>query len=820
MQFLKKIYLFIPGCLTVVFASAQSKMPAYPLITHNPYFSIWSVTDKLNESITQHWTGKDQSLVGLLKVDGEYYRFMGKGSPKYKTWLPTADKQSYRCQYVMETMPRTGWQQPGFDDSSWQTGKAPFGDDRATDGTSWEGKDIWIRRKFNLSSLPKGQLFLKLYHDDGAEVFLNGERIIRQRGANGDYEMFPLNDESKSKLKTGENLLAIHCHNTGGGAFIDAGLFEEIENHVYDNIKPASQTSVKVTATQTIYTFTCGTVDLTVTFASPLVLNNLDLLSSPVSYITYELKANDSKKHTVDLFQGASTNVAVNLPYQEVTTAAYSKNGLNILKAGTVEQPILRKKGDNLRIDWGYMYVAAPAAPGVRQYVTDEANAITSFTGNTNANVPANGKQLMLNTVISLGLINEKPVSKYLMLAYDELYSIQYFGTNLKPWWRNTPGADMDSQLAKSTKEYTSILHQCAATDATIYNDALKAGGETYAKLCNMAYRQSVAAHTLVKSPQGDILWLSKENASNGSINTVDVTYPSSPLYLVYNPELMKGMLNGVFYYSESGKWTKPFPAHDIGTYPLANGQTYKEDMPVEECGNMIILTSAIIKRQNNPDYAKRHWKTLTAWVNYLAEAGFDPENQLCTDDFAGHLAHNTNLSIKAIVAIGAYAQMAQMLGEKDIALKYSSMAKDYAKKWIAKADAGNHYALVFDHKDTWSQKYNLVWDKILQLNLFPQSVYNTEMAYYLLHQNEYGLPLDSRKTYTKSDWIMWTAAMAGKKSDFDALLNPVYKFATETPSRVPLSDWHETTTGKPVAFKARSVVGGYWMKVLKATIK
>lgn len=795
---------------------AQAKMPAYPLITHNTYFSIWSNSDRLNGSVTKHWTGKEQSLLGVIKVDQNYYRFEGETGLRYQSIAATGDEEAYSCKYVMETKPSDGWEKVGFNDGNWQNGKGPFGDDRLKDVTKWVGTDIWIRRDFHLSAVPGLKLFLKLYHDDDAEVFLNGSRIFSAAGANSDYEMFPLSDDAKSNLKAGQNTLAIHCRNTGGGTFIDAGLYAELVNQTLAGVQTATQTGVKVTATQTIYTFKCGGVDLKVTFTSPLVLNDLALFSSPVSYISFGVKANDGKKHGVSVYQGMSTNLAVNQPSQTVQTTCYAHNGLLIGKAGTTDQPVLQARGDNVRIDWGYAYIATPGIAGSRLYATGGLDALPSFLNAKFNDVGGKGKQLMLNSVLPYGLVGNQTITKFVMLGYDDLYSIQYFGTNLKPWWRNTPGATMDGMLTRASVSYAAVMAKCNATDAKVHQDGLKAGGQKYAQLLDLAYRQSIAAHQLVKSPQGDLLFLSKENFSGGFINTVDVTYPSAPLYLLYNPELMKGMLNGIFYYSESGKWKYPFAAHDLGSYPHANGQTYGEGMPVEESGNMILLTAAIVKAQHNPAYAKKHWQSLTTWNNYLAEAGFDPGNQLCTDDFAGHLAHNANLSVKAIAAIGAYAQMAQMLGDTKAAQKYSAMAKDYAQKWMAKDDAGDHYALVFDNKDTWSQKYNMVWDKVLNLGLFPQKVYDTEFKYYLTHQNEFGLPLDSRKTYTKSDWIMWTAAMADNRSDFDALLNPVYKFATETSSRVPLSDWHETTTGKMVGFQARSVIGGYWMKVLR----
>ncbi|WP_421942542.1 glutaminase domain-containing protein [Pedobacter sp.] len=806
---MKKFFLIVLCFSNLLSINAQDKAPAYPLITHDTYFSIWSFGSELNQSVTKHWTGKNQSLSGVLKVDNKYYRFLGAESKEYKAILPAADEFSYQANYSF-TQQQAGWNTNTFNDSSWQKGNAPFGDDKVAK-TKWTSDDLYYRRKFSIAKLSAGKKYLKLNHDDNVDVTLNGKTIYKKAGWVHEYIYIPIED---GMLKTGENLLAIHVKNTAGGRFLDAGIVEEIPQK--SNIELAKQTDVQVTATDTKYTFTCGAVNLEVKFISPLLLNDIALTARPVSYINYTTKSNDGKAHKVDLYFAASSTIAVNTPDQPVSARASVVKNLSILSAGTVEQPVLQKKADDLRIDWGYMYVAVPKKFNAKQYINKQSESLSSFvTGKYPLDTEVkNGKELNLSSIISFGEVSNTPTERYLMLGYNDLKAVEYFGEQLLPIWRK-PGSHFEDQLALADQEYKAITAKCNDFNAKLYADAEKAGGKEYAKLCELAYRQSIAAHKIVYAPNGDILFLSKENFSGGFINTVDVTYPSAPQYLIYNPELLTGMLNGIFYYSESGKWKKPYPAHDLGTYPFANGQTYGEDMPVEEAGNMIILAAAVVKAQGNPKYAEKHWATMSIWADYLSKEGFDPANQLCTDDFAGHLARNANLSVKAIVALGAYAQMAQALGKTNEADKYRKIALDMATKWQEIAATGDHFALTFNDKNTWSQKYNLVWDKLLGLKLFPESVYKKEINFYLTKQNAYGLPLDSRKTYTKSDWIIWTATLADNQADFEKFIKPIYKYANETETKVPLSDWHETTNGDKVGFQARSVVGGYFIKLL-----
>ncbi|MFZ5431506.1 MAG: glutaminase domain-containing protein [Bacteroidota bacterium] len=796
------------------------RAPAYPLVTIDPYTSVWSFTDNLFDSPVRHWTGKTHALIGALRVDGKVYRFLGKEEIFWKALIPMANQEAWEGKYSF-TEPKGNWTEVDYDTSLWETGKGAFGTrGMPALGTRWNTQDIWVRREFNLPPAADRDIYLIYSHDDIFELYLNGKQLVKT-----DYEWHNdvvLKIDRNLLYADGKNVIAAHCHNRTGGGYVDFGLFQENENGEILSLT-AEQMGVYMSATQTMYDFTCGPVDLKVGFVSPLLPDDLDLLSRPVNYIHYEVVSNDGNPHHVEIYFEATPQWSVDVINQEVVVSSGTTGKVNYLRAGTTEQPILQKRGDDRRIDWGYFYLAPGNPKTSRLSVSNYYNNKLSFAengtlGDGEGQMITKMTEVMpaMSLVSQVGKVSGTAKTGFVMIAYDDIESIQYFGDNLKAWWTKNGTYTIDQALEDAAADYVSIIDRCTDFDKKMWDEALQKGGKNYADLCVLAFRQSIAAHKLVKDLNGNTLFLSKENFSNGSIGTVDVTYPSAPLYLKYNPELLKGMMNPIFYYTESGKWTKPFAAHDVGTYPHANGQTYGGDMPVEESGNMLILATAIAHMEGNADYAGKHWESLTTWANYLLEHGLDPDNQLCTDDFAGHFAHNVNLSVKAIMGIAGYGKLAEMLGKKDIAEKYTQEAKSMAMQWMEMANDGDHYKLTFDQPGTWSQKYNLVWDKLLGLGIFPAEVAETEIAYYLTMQNPYGLPLDNRRTYTKSDWIVWTATLANDMATFQKFIDPLHRFVSETPDRVPMSDWYETTNAKKVGFQARSVVGGYFIKMLE----
>jgi len=589
------------------------------------------------------------------------------------------------------------------------------------------------------------------------------------------------------------------------------------------------QNGYDISPTRTSYVFTGEGVQIMVSFMTPALPDDLDVLSWPVTYLTWSAQSVDGKPHDVALYFDANAEIVVNEPRQQVEWLHEEIEGLRVLKAGSVEQPVLAKKGDDLRIDWGYLYVAALPEQKPFSDVAPAALVRGDFASNGTFRAHYDGPMGSVEAgsapvgafAFHLGEVGKDQVFRHIILAYDDRYSIQYMRQNLRPYWRRH-GWEAADLLKAAKSRMAELMKRTREFDMELQQDLVKAGGPKYAQICNLAYRQCFAAGKFVADANSKPLQFCKENHSNGCIGTSDVFYPMSPQFLLFGPTLAKSFLVPFMNYAASDRWKFPFAPHDLGTYPKANGQVYgggerteQNQMPVEESGNLLLLCGAIAQMEGHADFAGVYWKQLEQWAQYLKAKGFDPENQLCTDDFAGHLAHNVNLSAKAICGLGAFAKLCAMRGDKAKSHGYSQLARQFAARWVQEARDGDHYKLAFDRPGTWSQKYNLVWDRILGLNLFPADVLRTEMDYYKKAQNKYGLPLDNRKEYTKLDWILWTATLTQERSDFEALVDPVFLFLSETPERSPMTDWYQTKSARKVGFTARPVVGGVFLQML-----
>ena len=819
---MKRLLLFFATLCAVSCASKDApimqndlRLPAVPLVMIDPFTNAWSFDDNLYDGQIGHRVKKVHEFVGAIRVDGEIYRFMGLDDTPRQPLAGMSYAEPWSAKYTFDR-PAEGWEKPDFNDKRWKEGEAAFGTRGETNvKTRWNTHDIWVRRQVKIDPeiLENNRLFIYYSHDDTFTLYVNGHEVVKTGYTWKKDQTIELSEEVISSMKDGNVTIAAHCENREHGGLVDFGLYvEKGKANIFANT--ATQKDVNVQATNTYYTFDCGNVELKLTFLAPFLMDNLDLMSRPVNYISYDVRSLDGKEHDVQIYFEAAPNWVTFLRNQPTEVTAYSQDGLSFTKMGRTEQnPLGREREATYYTNWGYVYFAADEATS--SYAAGDPVAMRAAfveNGTLGNNEGAKNGYMAIAENLGTGL----NTSGKIMVGYDDILSLNYFGTNLRPYWNRNGDRTIEQEFVAANNEYAELKAKSAKFDYELMQDAMRVGGKEYAELCASVYRQVIVAHKLMEAPDGTIIFPSKEISSGGFVSTVDVTYPSAPMFLYYNPELLKGLIEPIFYMAENGIWNKPYPAHDAGKYPWAFGQEYGEDMPIEEAGNMLILTALLTKVDGNADYATKHWASLTKWSNYLMEKGLDPANQLCTDDFAGHLARNANLSVKAILGIAAYGYMAGEKGDKATCEKMMAKAKEMAQEWMTLADAGDHYSLSFGNKESWSQKYNMVWDKLMGWKIFPEEVKQKELAYYLTKQNQYGLPLDSRRNYTKSDWIMWTATLADDHETFMKFVQPIYNFANETTDRIGLTDWYNTDSDKRVGFEARPVLGGFYIKMLE----
>jgi hypothetical protein len=544
----------------------------------------------------------------------------------------------------------------------------------------------------------------------------------------------------------------------------------------------------------------------------------------------------DGKSHKVEVVLEADEGICYhgNLR-KEMLSGSIRADSYDTVWMGQKNQRPLGHSGDDVTIDWGNLYIAAPRNSGAK---------ISLFHGGRE-------ERYSLDAALDFGEVTAKKEA-FIVLAYDDILSIFYFSHAAKGLWAKN-GRTIHDAIKDSVSRHDALVKRCETFDAELRNRAVKIAGEGYGLICALAYRQTIAAHKLIEDENGKLIFLSKECFSNGCIGTVDVSYPSVPLYLLYQPELVAGMLRPVFRFANLPAWPYDFAPHDVGRYPYATGQVYsllptketfqrahgarlselavypayyaypggneiydeKSQMPVEECGNMLVMTAAYSLYSGKTELAAENIGLLEKWCGYLVKYGADPGDQLCTDDFAGHLAHNINLAGKAVMGIAAYSIILKLLGNEAEAGRYMEKAREMAAGIEQRAAAGNHTALVFGDSSGWSLKYNMIWDKVFGTKLFSDKFFKNEIDWYISKTNKYGTPLDSRADYTKSDWVAWAAAMTNDPKEVRKMMDPIALFLAETSNRVPFSDFFDTKTAIHRKMQNRTVQGGLYMPIL-----
>ena len=444
----------------------EMRAPAFPLVTIDPYTSAWSAADHLYDAPVTHWTGKEFPFIGMIKVDGEVYRFMGADKPICRPIVGTSEQEDWIGAFTTEN-PGSGWELPGFNDSSWSKGLAAFGTRESEDmaKTQWGTKEIWVRREFQINEdLDGKKIFLEYSHDDDAVIYINGTKVVETGNSYRKHVRKELSGEELRLLKKGENVIAAHCQNRIHGALLDFGIIEEIDSNP---TKTAVQKSTDIQPMQTKYQFTCGKVDLDLVFTAPLFLDDLDLLSRPVNYISYEVRANDGQLHDVQIYLEAGPEWAIDRPDQtSVTETFIDGSNLVFLKSGSKEQQILAKRGDDVRIDWGYFYLATDR-DRTQSAIGNLYTLREQFFAGTLKGDEKDGYDRMA-FLRSLGRVDN--AKGHFLIGYDDIYSIQYFKQNLRPYWNRDNNETILSQFQKAENDYDLLMKK---VDEFNYNPEL-----------------------------------------------------------------------------------------------------------------------------------------------------------------------------------------------------------------------------------------------------------------------------------------------------------------------------------------------------------
>lgn len=591
-------------------------------------------------------------------------------------------------------------------------------------------------------------------------------------------------------------------------------------------VRAGSLQSAEYTTTHTTFVIDAGSAKFILDFFSPVSPQNLIRQSLPFSYLTVSASGTNGATASIQIYSDIDNSWTGQFgEYVETDwTYALSEESTSVLTLTPGGTALYSEV--NQMAQWGTaVYCTQESGSTVAPMVGDMDSVRSRFA--TNGTLGGDWSWQPGSVIAyshDLGTVGSAANVTF-VIGYVTNPSVNYMGTGRSEYWHAST-QDINAGCVHMILDFEAADAESRNLDATIANKASSVAGSNYSDIVTLSVRQVFGAMQITIPEDtldtNDVMIFMKEISSGGNVNTMDVILSLSPIMYVMAPGWIALLLEPTMQYLESDSWPHNWTIHDIGTnYPNATGHNNgtAEQMPVEECGNVILLAHVYLCATGDMEWVNQYANLFKLYADYLVRNGQYPTAQLSSDDGAGPMANQTGLAIKAAIALNAYGRMFGQSSYSDIG---RSFANSLYEEKVGTDSNQTHFTLLEGDDSSWELEYNLFMDIILDLHTFPNEAYAMQADYYPKVRAELGVPLDDRVDWGKTDWMHWAAAtgMASgvdNEGTRDMFIDDVHAFLTYGLSFVPFSDnFFVETNGSDIAgtfnlYRARPVVGGHF---------
>ncbi|KAI9734614.1 MAG: hypothetical protein M1834_002215 [Cirrosporium novae-zelandiae] len=558
--------------------------------------------------------------------------------------------------------------------------------------------------------------------------------------------------------------------------------------------EPAVLQHAQYMTTASAFTVLAGNTTFSLTFFSPVSPHNYLRQSLPFSYLTITIESTLSPD--IQVYSDIDCSWAGQHHTSKGPLACkWTSDTVNLTTHFelSLDQQITFGEVKHMA-RWGQaVYASRPYSSSVMSTQTGDSKAVRTQFAN-NGSLTGAKPSWSLDGVVAFAhdLRPSKEIngtSVTFAIGHERNSSINYLGSHRTGYYRATY-PDITSAVAHFLDDYNDAYLEASKLDSVISNQAIKISNN-YSDIARLSVLQVFGAIELTIPENdlntSDVMAFVKEISSNGNIQTVDLLFSAFPIFYTMNPTFIKLLIEPTLRYLNKGHWPHKWIIHDLGThYPNATGHNNgkAEQMPLEISGDMIMLAYAYQLASNDTGFIQPYQSVLHTAATYLSQNGWNPSFQLATTDAAGKAAHQVNLAIKSALGMIVYDKL---FSDNTLRENGTALAKTLSSG-LALNTNKTHFVLNYHNETSWAGIYNLYPDKLLNLDIFPDSLYTMQSNFLPTVRQEAGVPLDSRVDWTKTDWDSWIAAISTNKTR-DMYINDIHAYLRNGKNDVPFAD-------------------------------